>query len=299
MHRPVEEKPASETPAQRQAGAAPVTRFAPSPTGYMHLGHAYSAFVGWRAAREAGGRFHLRIEDIDGGRCRPTFEQAIYDDLAWLGIDWDGPVRRQSEHTADYAAALEELSRLGAIYPCFCIDAEVRAEIKRAGAAPHGTDGAHYPGTCRGLGRQEQNRRIRAGRAHALRIDAAKAAALAGPLTWTDRKAGTVKADVLAGGDVILARRDVPTSYHLAVTLDDHIQEVTLATRGWDLFEATHLHRVLQALLGLRTPVYYHHPMINDSSGVRLAKRNRAVTLRGLRNARKSPEDIRRMIGLE
>ncbi len=299
MHRPVEEKPASETPAQRQAGAVPVTRFAPSPTGSMHLGHAYSAFVGWRAAREGGGRFHLRIEDIDGGRCRPTFEQAIYDDLAWLGIDWDGPVRRQSEHTADYAAALEELSRLGAIYPCFCIDAEVRAEIKGAGAAPHGTDGAHYPGTCRGLARQEQNRRIRAGRAHALRIDAAKAAALAGPITWTDRKAGTVKADVLAGGDVILARRDVPTSYHLAVTLDDHIQEVTLATRGWDLFEATHLHRVLQALLGLRTPVYYHHPMINDSSGVRLAKRNRAVTLRGLRNARKSPEDIRRMIGLE
>ena len=299
MHNPVEEKPATDFAAPRPAGPAPTTRFAPSPTGYMHLGHAYSAIIGWRAARAAGGRYYLRIEDIDRGRCRPAFEQAIYQDLAWLGIDWDGKVRRQSEHIADYAAALEELSRLGALYPCFCIDAEVRAEIKRAGAAPHGAEGPHYPGTCRDLGRQEQNRRIRAGKAHALRIDAAKAAALAGPLTWSDRKAGTVKADLPALGDVILARRDVPTSYHLAVTVDDHAQGVTLVTRGWDLFDATHLHRVLQALLGLRTPAYHHHPMINDQSGVRLAKRNRAITLRGLRNAGKSPDDIRRMIGLD
>ena len=299
MNRPVEQKPTVEAASPRPGGPAPTTRFAPSPTGYMHLGHAYSAMVGQRAAREAGGRFVLRIEDIDQGRCRAAFEQAIYQELAWLGIDWDGPVRRQSEHIADYATALEELSRLGALYPCFCIDAEVRAEIKRAGAAPHGSDGPHYPGTCRGLGRQDQNRRIRAGKAHALRIDAAKAMALAGPLTWHDRKAGTVTADLLALGDVILARRDVPTSYHLAVTVDDHAQKVTLVTRGWDLFDATHLHRVLQALLGLRTPAYHHHPMINDQSGVRLAKRNRAITLRGLRNAGKSPDDIRRMIGLD
>lgn len=299
MPRSVEEKPASESLAQHPAGPPPTTRFAPSPTGYMHLGHAYSALVSWRVARETGGRFYLRIEDIERRRCRPTFEQAIYQDLAWLGIDWDGPVRRQSEHLAGYTEALEELSRLGTIYPCFCIDAEVRAELKRAGAAPHGSEGPHYPGTCRGLGRQEQNRRIRAGKAHALRIDVRKAGALAGPLTWTDRKAGKVAADVLAVGDVIMAGRDVATSYHLAVTLDDHHQGVTLVTRGWDLFGATHLHRVLQALLGLRTPIYHHHPMITDPNGLRLAKRNRAVTLRGLRNARKSPEDVRRMIGLE
>lgn len=264
----------------------------------MHLGHAYSAMVGWRAAREARGRFRLRIEDIDRARCRPEFERAIYEDLAWLGITWDNPVRRQSEHLDDYAAALEELSRAGLLYPCFCTRAEVRAEIKEADAAPHGPDGPHYPGTCRKLSRAEQNRRIRDGRAHALRIDMKKACDLAGPLTWTDRKAGTVEADPAAAGDVVLARKDVPTSYHLAVTLDDHLQRVSLVTRGWDLFHATHVHRLLQALLGLRTPDYHHHPMITDPNGLRLAKRNRAVTLRSLRNAGKTPDDVREMIGL-
>ena len=287
--------PGRATPA-RVDDAGLVTRFAPSPSGYMHLGHAYSALIGWRAARAVGGRFRLRIEDIDGGRCRPAFEDAIYEDLAWLGIDWDGPVRRQSDHLADYAAALEELSRQGLLYPCFCTRAEVRAEIKRADAAPHGPDGALYPGTCRKLGRQEQNRRIRAGKAHALRLDMAKATARVGPLAWRDRRAGEVAADPLSCGDVVLARKDVPTSYHLAVTLDDHLQGVSLVTRGYDLFHATHVHRLLQALLGLRTPEYLHHPMITDPNGIRLAKRNRAVTLRSLRSAGKTAEEVRVMV---
>jgi glutamyl-Q tRNA(Asp) synthetase len=297
MPDPVDENAATAAPSG-STGAAPTTRFAPSPSGYMHLGHAYSALVGWRAAREAGGRFRLRIEDIDAGRCRREFEDAIHDDLAWLGIDWDGDVRRQSEHLADYAAALEELSRLDLLYPCFCTRAEVRAEIANADAAPHGPDGPHYPGTCRTLGRQEQNHRLRAGKAHALRIDMARAVERVGPLTWRDRKAGTVAADPLACGDVVLARKDVPTSYHLAVTLDDHMQGVTLVTRGYDLFHATHVHRMLQALLGLRTPDYHHHPMITDPNGLRLAKRNRAVTLRALRSAGKTPDDVLALIDL-
>ncbi len=274
-------------------------RFAPTPSGYMHLGHAYSALIAWANARAEGSRFLLRIEDIDRSRCRPAFEQAIYEDLAWLGVDWRRPVRRQSENMADYAGALKALGEKGVLYPCFCTRSEVRAEIENADAAPHGPDGPHYPGTCRSLSRAEQNRRIRAGKAHALRIDMQKAAALAGPLSWTDRKRGEVRADPLSAGDVVLARKDVPTSYHLAVTVDDHLQGVSLVTRGWDLFHATHVHRLLQALLGLDTPVYYHHPMITDPNGVRLAKRNRAVTLRALRNARKTAGDVRRMIELD
>ncbi len=274
-------------------------RFAPTPSGYMHLGHAYSALIAWANARAEGSRFLLRIEDIDRSRCRPAFEQAIYQDLAWLGVDWRRPVRRQSENMADYAGALKALGEKGVLYPCFCTRSEVRAEIENADAAPHGPDGPHYPGTCRSLSRAEQNRRIRAGKAHALRLDVANATTLAGPLTWTDRKRGEIRADPLSAGDVVLARKDVPTSYHLAVTVDDHLQEVSLVTRGWDLFHATHVHRLLQALLGLDTPVYYHHPMITDPNGVRLAKRNLAVTLRALRNARKTAGDVRRMIELD
>ena len=289
----VEKFPAGGAPAARKRLT---TRFAPTPSGYMHLGHAYSALVGWRAAQAAGGRLVLRIEDIDHDRCQPEFEDAIPRDLAWLGIDWEGPIRRQSEHLADYAAALEELSRRGVLYPCFCTRKEIRAEVARANAAPHGTDEPRYPGTCRALGRQEQNRRIRAGQAHALRLDVAKAATLVGPLTWRDRRAGVIEAEVTVQGDVVLARKDVPTSYHLAVTLDDHLQGVTLVTRGYDLFEATHVHRLLQALLDLRTPDYHHHPMITDPNGVRLAKRNRAVTLRSLRNAGKTAAEVIAMV---
>ena len=274
-------------------------RFAPSPSGYMHLGHAYSALIAWCNAQAEGSLFLLRIEDIDSSRCRPAFEQAIYHDLAWLGVDWQRPVRRQSESMGDYADALKTLASLGVLYPCFCTRSEVRAEIRNADAAPHGPDGPHYPGTCRALGRAEQNRNIRAGKAHALRIDMAKATEIAGPLRWTDRKAGPIDADPQSAGDVVLARKDIPTSYHLAVTVDDHLQGVTLVTRGWDLFHATHVHRLLQALLGLDTPLYYHHPMITDPNGLRLAKRNRAVTLRALRNSGKTTRDILRMVNLD
>ncbi len=299
MDRPVDENRPPSGPARQPAEAPPTTRFAPSPTGYMHLGHAYSALVGWGAGRASGGRFRLRIEDLDRDRSRPEFERAVYEDLAWLGIEWDEPVRRQSDHLSDYAAALDELRKLGLIYPCFCTRPEVRAEIKRADAAPHDSQVPLYPGACRSLSPQAQRRRIRAVKGYALRLDVAKAAAVAGPLTWTDRKAGTVDADPTAAGDVVLARSDVPTSYHLAVTLDDHLQGVTLVTRGWDLLGATHIQRLLQSLLGLKTPDYHHHPMITDPSGVRLAKRNRAMTLRALRNGGKTPREIYRMVGLD
>ena len=276
-----------------------VTRFAPSPTGLMHLGHAYAALFARAEATRANGRFALRIEDIDGSRCRPEFEAAIFEDLAWLGVEWDAEARRQSAHMEDYAAALAELDRLGAIYPCFCTRAAIRAEIARAGAAPHGPDGFHYPGTCRGLDAEARRARIGAGEPHAWRLDSARAAAIAGPLAWRDRKAGEQRVDPAAFGDVVVARKDTPTSYHLAVTVDDALAGVTLVTRGNDLFGASAVHRLLQALLGLDPPLWHHHALITDASGVRLAKRNRAMTLRALRRAGKSPAEVRGMIGFE
>ena len=276
--------------------SAPVTRFAPSPTGRLHLGHAYAALFAAREAR--GGRFLLRIEDIDATRCRPEFEQAITDDLAWLGLTWETPVRRQSDHMADYAAALERLKAQGLIYPCFCTRAEIRAEIARAGAAPHGSEGPLYPGTCRRLDAAERAERIDAGTPYALRLDAEKASGIAGPLTWHDRERGTVAADPRTHGDVVLARKETPTSYHLSVTLDDHLQGITLVTRGTDLFEATHVHRLLQALLGLATPDYHHHAMVAGPGGERLAKRAGAPTLQSLRDAGRTPAEVREMVGL-
>ena len=276
-----------------------VTRFAPSPTGLMHLGHAYAALFAWSEAARANGRFVLRIEDIDGGRCRPEFEEAIFEDLTWLGVDWDSEVRRQSAHMADYAAALAELDRLGAIYPCFCSRGAIRAEIERAGKAPHGPDGFHYPGTCRVLSADERRARIAAGEPHAWRLDALRAASVAGPLLWRDRKAGVQRVNVAAFGDVVVARKDVPTSYHLAATVDDALAGVTLVTRGNDLFGASAVHRLLQALLGIDPPLWHHHALITDASGVRLAKRNRAMTLRALRRAGKSPAEVRATVGFE
>ena len=276
-----------------------VTRFAPSPSGYLHLGHAYSALFGYEAARYSGGRFLLRIEDIDRQRCRPEFEQGIYEDLGWLGIHWDGEVRRQSDHLGTYRAALDDLRGLGVVYPCFCTRRQIRQEVDEAGRAPHGPSGeALYPGICRHLDPAEAAARMRGGEPYALRLDVAKALARTGPLFWDDIRAGRIAADPLSLGDVVLARKDTPTSYHLAVTVDDHLQEVTLVTRGEDLFHATHVHRLLQALLGLRTPRYYHHNLIADSSGQRIAKRNRAITLRHLRDCRRTPDDVWRMIGL-
>lgn len=274
-----------------------VTRFAPSPTGFLHLGHAHSALVGWRAARAAGGRFLLRIEDIDRTRCRREFTDAILEDLAWLGLDWDGEVRVQSEHIADYRAALDRLAAQGLLYPCFCSRAAIKAEMARADAAPHGAEGPLYPGTCRVLAPEERERRIAAGEGFALRLDVTKALALTGALSWLDESAGCVAADPLAHGDVVLARKDTPTSYHLAVTVDDALQGVTLVTRGEDLFAATHIHRLLQALLDLPMPRYRHHRLLVDASGRRYAKRDRALTLRALREAGRAPEEVRAMAG--
>lgn len=269
-----------------------VTRFAPSPTGYLHLGHVRSAWEGWHAAREAGGRFLLRIEDIDRTRCRPAFDAAIVEDLTWLGLDWDGPVRRQSEHFADYRAALARLDAQGLLYPCFCTRQEIRAEIARAGAAPQGEGGPVYPGTCRQLGVVERAERIEAGADYALRLDLAAAMARTGPLEWLE--AGhSIAARPEELGDVVLARKDTPVSYHLAVTLDDAFQGVTLVTRGVDLFAATHIHRVLQAVLQLPAPAYRHHPLLTDASGRRLAKRDAALAVRAMRAAGMTPAEVR------
>jgi glutamyl-Q tRNA(Asp) synthetase len=284
-------------PAVRPDAPSPITtRFAPSPTGYLHLGHAYSALDAWRAARETGGKFLLRIEDIDTTRCKPEFTGAILDDLAWLGLDWDGDVRKQSEHFADYEAALDRLDVMGVIYPCFCTRAVIAAEIARAGGAPQGEEGPIYPGTCRDLTVEERLRRIAAGANFALRLDVPQASAIAGRLEWEEDEHGIITADPQLLGDVVLARKDTPTSYHLAVTLDDALQGVTLVTRGADLFTATHIHRLLQALLDLPTPRYRHHKLLTDAGGKRFAKRDKALTLRALRESGKTPDDARAMI---
>lgn len=275
-----------------------VTRFAPSPTGLLHLGHAFAALFAQGAAREAGGRFLLRIEDIDAGRCRPEFEAAILEDLRWLGLVWDGPVWRQSERMHAYAEALGRLDATGLLYPCFCTRKDIRREIERAGGAPHGPEGPPYPGTCRALPAQERTRRIESGTPYALRLDLARALAMTGPLIWHDRAAGEQKATPEIFGDPVLARKDIPTSYHLAVTVDDAAQGVTLVTRGQDLFHATHIHRLLQALLDLPVPDYHHHGLITDSEGRRFAKRDRSITLRALREAGHGPAEVRAMAGL-
>jgi len=261
-----------------------VTRFAPSPTGYLHLGHVRSALEGWRAAREAGGRFLLRLEDIDHTRCRAEYATAIAEDLTWLGLDWDGPIRRQSEHFADYRAALARLEMTGLLYPCFCTRRAIQAEIERAGGAPQGEMGAPYPGTCRHLGAAERSDKRRLAPDYALRLDVAAALARTGPLAWSE-DGRRVEAQPAALGDVVLARKEMPTSYHLAVTVDDALQGVSLVTRGADLFAATHIHRLLQALLGLPTPQYRHHPLLTDAEGRRLAKRDRALSIRAMRQA--------------
>jgi glutamyl-Q tRNA(Asp) synthetase len=274
-----------------------VTRFAPSPTGLLHLGHAHSALCGWTAARAAGGRFLLRLEDIDETRCRPEFADAILEDLAWLGLDWDGEVRRQSEHMGDYRAALAKLAGLGLVYPCFCTRAEIRAEIAGAGAAPHGPDGPLYPGTCRALGEEERAARIAGGAPYALRLDVATAAAGQTGLFWDDERLGQQIADPVRHGDVVIARKETPTSYHLAVTVDDALQGVTLVTRGEDLAPATDIHRLLQAVLGLPTPRYRHHALLRDASGRRFAKRDRALTLAALRASGVTPAEARHRAG--
>jgi glutamyl-Q tRNA(Asp) synthetase len=276
-----------------------VTRFAPSPTGYLHLGHAASALTGWRRARAAGGRFLLRLEDIDPGRCRPDYAAAILEDLAWLGLDWDGPVRVQSQHLAAYQATLDILAERGLLYPCFCTRADIQREVAQSAAAPHGPDGAPlYPGTCRRLSPADRAARIAAGERFALRLDMARAvAAVPFPLDFEEEAEGRIPCDPARFGDVVLARKDAPASYHLCVTHDDALQGVTLVTRGVDLKPATRLHRLLQALMGWPVPRYAHHPLLTDASGRRLAKRDQAATLRDLRDRGVTPAEVRRMAG--
>jgi glutamyl-Q tRNA(Asp) synthetase len=272
---------------------AATTRFAPSPTGPLHLGHAYSALF----AAAAGRRFLLRIEDIDAGRCREPYIDAIADDLAWLGLQWEQPVRRQSRHLADYAQALGRLEALGLLYPCFCTRADILRQIDGAAAAPQGPDGPLYPRLCRGLAAEEGARRKAAGDPFALRLDMSRAVALTGTLTWTDLDQGVIAAEPQRFGDVVLARKDIPVSYHLAVTVDDALQGVDLVTRGLDLFPATHIHRLLQALLNLPVPRWRHHRLLTDTAGRRLAKRDAARSLQSYREAGLTAAEVRRLAG--
>lgn len=270
-----------------------ITRFAPSPTGRLHLGHAYSALLTWDLAQRDGGEFLLRIEDIDVTRCRKEYIDGIYEDLAWLGIEWATPVRCQSEQLNDYQAALSKLEERGLLYPCFCTRKEIQAEIERAGAAPHGPEGALYPGICKRLSADERDSR-RATEDFAMRLDVERALQLLNSdLIWTDEFEGEVKADPESLGDVVLARKDIGTSYHLAVTVDDALQGVDYICRGVDLFHATHIHRLLQALLDLPTPRYHHHQLLKGEDGKRFAKRDRSLTLQSMRESGVTPSDIR------
>ncbi|MDO8400298.1 MAG: tRNA glutamyl-Q(34) synthetase GluQRS [Bradyrhizobium sp.] len=286
----------------------PVFRFAPSPNGYLHLGHAYSALLNFDAACRSGGRLLLRIEDIDPARCRPEFEAAIYEDLAWLGISWETPVRRQSEHLGDYRAALEKLTAMGLIYPAF----ESRAEIARLVAQreaqarwPRDPDGTPlYPGVAKSLSPDQRAYLRDSGVPYALRLDMAAACALAPDLGWIEHRegpegeTGAVAARPEAWGDVILARKETPTSYHLSVAIDDALQGVTEVVRGADLFWSTSVHRLLQHLLGLPQPAYRHHRLVLDNEGRKLSKSSGATALRELRAQGATPADIRRQVGL-
>jgi len=275
-----------------------VTRFAPSPTGFLHLGHAHAALTAHRHASDAGGRFLLRLEDIDPARCRPAYVAAIEADLRWLGLEWDGPVRVQSAHLVEYRAALDALAARGLVYPCFCTRADIAREIGQSAAAPHAPDGsAVYPGLCRTLPDAVRHARIAAGEPHALRLDMAKALrAVPDRLTFIELGQGEIRCEPASFGDVVLARKDAPASYHLCVTHDDAAQGVSLVTRGIDLQPATHLHRLLQALMGWPAPRYAHHSLLTDAAGKRLAKRDDAATLRALRESGVSAADVRVMV---
>jgi glutamyl-Q tRNA(Asp) synthetase len=278
-----------------------VTRFAPSPTGLLHIGHAYSALTAYEAAK--GGRFILRIEDIDRVRSRPEFIDAIKEDLAWVGVVWEEPARIQSQDMPLFQEALEKLDEKGFLYPCFCTRKEIADEIARSVVAPHGPEGALYPGTCRELSDSKRASRMKKGEPYALRLDVAKAKKKLGSLTFTEWGNGPdgehgeqlVRPELL--GDVVLARKDMPASYHLAVVVDDARQGMTLIVRGNDLFHATHIQRLLQAVLGLPTPAYQHHPLILSADGRKFSKRDPSMTLRALREGGATPKDVRRMVG--
>lgn len=269
-----------------------VTRFAPSPTGYLHFGHAYSALF----SAQQGQRFILRIEDIDQGRCRPDYIDAIYEDLRWLGLTWETPVRLQSEHLQDYEKALLKLEERGLLYPCFCTRKDIQYEIQQSGHAPHGPDGFNYPGTCRTLSKTKQDDLKAQGTAFALRLNMQEAIKQTRPLTWADRDKGQQTATPEIFGDIVLARKDALTSYHLAVTVDDHVQGITLVTRGEDLFHASHIHRLLQALLDLDVPDYHHHALLVGQDGKRFAKRDKSLTIRELREKGWRVDDVLKQI---
>jgi len=277
------------------------TRFAPSPTGWLHLGHAYSALTAERAAE--GGRWLLRIEDLDATRARSEFEAAIESDLRWLGLSWPTPVLRQSKRLGYYQAALDTLAAAALLYPCFCTRSQIAAEISQAAQAPHGVSAIVYPGTCRGMALEERANRIAAGQLHVLRLDVAAAAARVGPLSFMELgsgpsgQSGAIAVDPSMLGDIVLARRDVVAAYHLAVVVDDAFQQVSLVTRGNDLFSATHVQRLLQALLGLSAPQYAHHRLILDARGNKLSKRDGPVTLRDLRARGIHAADVRQQLG--
>jgi glutamyl-Q tRNA(Asp) synthetase len=287
----------------------PVFRFAPSPNGYLHLGHALSALLNADMARAKAGRLLLRIEDIDAARCRPEYEVAIYEDLAWLGLKWEMPVRRQSEHYGDYHAALARLEAMGLVYPAFESRAEVARLVSEREAVapwPRDPDGAPlYPGSAKNISAAERKHRIDAGEPYALRLDMQAALGRVGALTWVETGAGPagetgrIAAEPAVWGDVILARKETPTSYHLAVAIDDAMQGVTDVVRGCDLFHATGVHRLLQALLGLPQPRYHHHRLILDADGNKLSKSTQSTGLRELRAFGVSPGEIRRLVGLD
>ncbi|CAD7034685.1 tRNA glutamyl-Q(34) synthetase GluQRS [Pseudorhizobium endolithicum] len=290
------------TPGQR-----PVFRFAPSPNGLLHLGHALSAVLNHDMAQASGGRFLLRIEDIDGARCTPKYEAAIYRDLAWLGLRWEEPVRRQSQHFADYAAALERLKEMDLVYPAFMTRGEVKSIVAAHGAQgrywPRDPDGSpHYPGEDRERSPAERRRLLADGVRHAWRLDMARALTLVGkPLNWQETggaDAKTERADPSAWGDVVLSRSDAPSSYHLSVVVDDALQGITHVVRGLDLFHATSVHRLLQELLGLPEPIYHHHRLVLGVDGRKLSKSERSTGLASLREAGVSTAEIRRRIGL-
>jgi glutamyl-Q tRNA(Asp) synthetase len=277
------------------------TRFAPSPTGLLHLGHAFAALRAYEAA--AGGRFLVRIEDLDTGRARFEYEAAILEDLGWIGLRWETPVLHQSERAGAYRAAIASLAARELLYPCFCTRREIADEVARAGQAPHQFEQRIYPGSCRVLAASERARRIANGDAYALRLDVGRAAAASDPLDFMELGSGpagehgVIRVDPLLFGDFVLARKDLPAAYHLAVVVDDAFQGVTLVTRGNDLFAATHIQRLLQALLELPSPQYAHHRLILDTSGRKFSKRDRSVTLRALRDEGTTPAQLCERLG--
>jgi glutamyl-Q tRNA(Asp) synthetase len=280
-----------------------VFRFAPSPNGYLHIGHAYSALVNQRLARQHGGRFLLRIEDIDTGRCRPEYEEAIFEDLAWLGVEWEKPVRRQSERFSAYSRALEQLREASLAYPCFCTRSDLARDVADRPDWPRDPDGVSlYTGACKHMTESERGRRLASGQSAALRLDMGEALGrLDGPVGWRESGEGEIARDISAEpsvwGDTIIGRRDVPASYHIAVVIDDADQGVTDVARGMDLFNATSLHRLLQVLLDLPAPNYRHHELLRDERGAKLSKSAHAKSIRALREEGVTAEEVRARLG--